>query len=307
MCLLIKTHLYFTEKFTIFANITETSNGFPRLEYDGHTFGRRKLKSDEQLKYFDASTLRWACTKSKRNKRCTATVITRLIDGYVMMRVHNPHHICSKWVIAVTLTMLQGEIERDLIEPNDRKSLRARLLIMISFYAKLLSFRISMFSYIFSVTFKVNYYTQKPVGFFNKMEIPLFHKQFLFFFLRKIRRMKNPYYHLLMKFILYFSAEFTVFANITKAKNKFPRLHYENYTYGRRKRKNEKNPKYFETDIVDWVCTRNDKKNKRRCIARISTKSIDGYVMMRVKNPNHICTSWANDDNRKNETAWNQH
>ena len=162
--------------------------------------------------------------------------------------------------------------------------------------AILWNFYVFFYAKNFSVTFKVNFYTKKPVDFFNKIENLLPQKWFLFFSLRKIRRKSkcfSSYFHLLMKFVLYFSAEFTVFANITKMTNGFPRLHYENYTYGRRKAKYEQNPKNFETDIVDWVCTRSD-KNKRRCIARISTKVIDGYVMMRVRNPNHICTSWAN-------------
>lgn len=52
----------------------------------------------------------WACTKSKygpnptnmqnkrKNHRCTATLHTRIINGYEMVRVANPKHICFEYM-----------------------------------------------------------------------------------------------------------------------------------------------------------------------------------------------------------------
>lgn len=93
----MKSFCLFSIEFTIFAEITETTAGFPRLHYEGHTFGRRKLKSDVNSKYYDKEHMRWICTRSDKNKRrCTATIMTKVIDGYVMMREKNLNHICTK-------------------------------------------------------------------------------------------------------------------------------------------------------------------------------------------------------------------
>lgn len=35
-----------------------------------------------------------------------------------------------------------------------------------------------------------------------------------------------------------------------------------------------------------WKCTRTN-ENKKRCAATVTTKLIDGHVMMRVQNQNH--------------------
>lgn len=81
----------------MFANITETSKGYPRLQYEDYTYGRRKLKKNEDPKYLDAAEMHWTCTRSDNNKkRCTARIITKVIDGYVMMKERNPTHICTK-------------------------------------------------------------------------------------------------------------------------------------------------------------------------------------------------------------------
>lgn len=76
----------------IFANITDGQNGYPRLQHGGYTFGRRKVKNHG----FEEGCMKWTCTRSAKNKkRCTASVETKIIDGYVMMRVINANHICS--------------------------------------------------------------------------------------------------------------------------------------------------------------------------------------------------------------------
>lgn len=86
----------FAGDFTVFADISKTGNGFPRLQYEGYTFGRRKCRSNENTRDFGADNIQWICTRSDRNKkRCTAKMLTKVIDGYVMMRVKNPHHICN--------------------------------------------------------------------------------------------------------------------------------------------------------------------------------------------------------------------
>lgn len=83
----------FTGKFTMFANITETSKGFPRISYNGHTYGRRKMKHNGN-KYFEETTL-WVCTKTVKKRRCTARLETKKINGFIMMHERKQHHICN--------------------------------------------------------------------------------------------------------------------------------------------------------------------------------------------------------------------
>lgn len=82
----------FAEKFTIYAAITQTPTGFPRIMHEGFSFGR-KTNSDQDL---DKKVL-WICTGSDINRlRCTAKIYTKVIDGYVMMYVKKREHTCVK-------------------------------------------------------------------------------------------------------------------------------------------------------------------------------------------------------------------
>ena len=78
----------------MFANITETSRGFPRILYDGCTYGRKKSKKEDSNKYFEDTTL-WVCTKNVGKRRCTAMLETKKIDGFIMMQERKNNHICK--------------------------------------------------------------------------------------------------------------------------------------------------------------------------------------------------------------------
>lgn len=88
----------FAGKFTMFANITETSKGFPRILHDGHTYGRRKKQNSNGKKYFEDSAF-WVCTKNVNKRRCTAKLETKIIDGFIMMHERKAHHICQPDII----------------------------------------------------------------------------------------------------------------------------------------------------------------------------------------------------------------
>lgn len=78
-------------EFTTFANITESARGFPRLISDGYHFGLPKMN------HINKETIVWQCTGSDANrKRCTASVVTKTIDGYAMMCDRKREHICTK-------------------------------------------------------------------------------------------------------------------------------------------------------------------------------------------------------------------
>lgn len=83
--------VYFSE-YTIFANITKSARGFPRLIYDDHTYGL------QYGSYIEKEKNTWTCTGSEllSRKRCLASVKTKIFDGFAMLRVHNTNHICKK-------------------------------------------------------------------------------------------------------------------------------------------------------------------------------------------------------------------
>lgn len=76
----------------MFANISETSKGFPRISHNGHTYGRRKMKTTN--KYFEDTAL-WVCTKTVNKRRCPAKLATKKINGFVMMHERCSQHICK--------------------------------------------------------------------------------------------------------------------------------------------------------------------------------------------------------------------
>lgn len=95
----VNYYFVFPEDFTIFAEVTQSANGFPKILYDNYAYGRKTTnyiwrkanKCDQAVSY-------WACTGSdlKTKKRCLASIMTRVIDGYTMMRFKNPNHLCTK-------------------------------------------------------------------------------------------------------------------------------------------------------------------------------------------------------------------
>lgn len=69
----------------------QTTTGYPRILYDGYSFGRRKVKNEPHGHQY------WICTGTSENKkRCGAALTTKVIDGLVMMRVKKKTsiHIC---------------------------------------------------------------------------------------------------------------------------------------------------------------------------------------------------------------------
>lgn len=83
--------------FPIFADITESKRGMPRIEYQGHTYGRKLNHGSKEYYEETVHPQRWVCTKNDGNKkRCTASMRSKVINGYVMMQVYNPNHICKK-------------------------------------------------------------------------------------------------------------------------------------------------------------------------------------------------------------------
>lgn len=75
-----------------------------------------------------------------------------------------------------------------------------------------------------------------------------------------------------------------MFAHITSSERGFPRIIHENYSYGRRSTAIAKN------ETIVWVCTGCQSGSRKRCLAAVQTKVIDGLVMMCFRNQNHICT-----------------
>lgn len=73
---------------------------------------------------------------------------------------------------------------------------------------------------------------------------------------------------------------FNIIADIVTTKRGFPRIYYNGYNYGFKRQKKTDN-------ITTWMCTANN--NKRRCIATVDTKYINGVMMMKEQNCGHIC------------------
>lgn len=75
-----------------FAKIKHSVRGYPRVIYDGYSYGLSKASDINREK------ITWTCTGSEfgTRKRCFATVATKNIDGYAMLGVRNQKHICFK-------------------------------------------------------------------------------------------------------------------------------------------------------------------------------------------------------------------
>lgn len=72
--------------------ISYSNRGFPRLHFNGHTFGRRYAKESSS-----AHNMLWKCTRldTVSRKRCLAMVTTKIVNGYPMVYVKNPDHTCD--------------------------------------------------------------------------------------------------------------------------------------------------------------------------------------------------------------------
>lgn len=86
----VNAFLQISEGFYTFADIRTTHNGFPRLHFNGYTYGRRYAKSN-------TPNMHWKCTRIgvDSRKRCLASLVTKVINGYSMVRVKNPNHTCN--------------------------------------------------------------------------------------------------------------------------------------------------------------------------------------------------------------------
>lgn len=74
-----------------------------------------------------------------------------------------------------------------------------------------------------------------------------------------------------------YSTDFAIPAVIIPSKKSHPNITYDGYNFGI----NGKNKNL-------WRCTASD-VNKARCSAMVETKTINGFTMMRLKNPKHKC------------------
>lgn len=81
-------------EYTIYADVTKSIRGYPRIIHDGYAFGLWNASTISEHKI-----ARWVCTGSQpiSRKRCCAAISTKMIDGYVMMCNRKQKHICSKW------------------------------------------------------------------------------------------------------------------------------------------------------------------------------------------------------------------
>lgn len=86
--IVIECELFLIAGFNIEANIVATRHGFPRIEYNGYSFGFKRGKDGGQI-------TTWMCTKNLKKRRCTATVDTKYINGIMMLKVLNPKYLCD--------------------------------------------------------------------------------------------------------------------------------------------------------------------------------------------------------------------
>lgn len=83
------TFISYFSGFTLFAYITKSSRGYPRIIHDGFTYGLPNVKNKDKERNI------WFCTASDaKRKRCSASIETRIIDGYTMLKIHKRQHIC---------------------------------------------------------------------------------------------------------------------------------------------------------------------------------------------------------------------
>lgn len=86
---------------------------------------------------------------------------------------------------------------------------------------------------------------------------------------------------------LIFLSVYPILVKATQTDRGHPRIHHDGYTYGL------KNMAFIHTQEHNtWNCTRTGVRpngTSGRCLAKIETKIINGSLMMRSKDPNHMC------------------
>lgn len=96
---------FFNVGFEIFAHVTASSRGHPRIFNDGYSYGPSSIKR------INKKRLRWLCTASDANrKRCRASIETITVDGQMMLRHLSTGHICQP----ITLKKDKRRKKRDL-------------------------------------------------------------------------------------------------------------------------------------------------------------------------------------------------
>lgn len=82
---------FISDDFNLFANVIETRAGHPRIFHDGYSYGIRKKTKSERNNLIT----RWVCTgNSQHNKRCCASLVSKMDKGYMMMRIIKTVHTC---------------------------------------------------------------------------------------------------------------------------------------------------------------------------------------------------------------------
>lgn len=87
----------FVSGFSVFAKLNETRTF---LCHDGFRYGRNRVSGD--MTY-------WKCCEYHSTK-CKGRVSTRIINGYEMMRMNNPHHNHERRIMEKTTN---STIEKD--------------------------------------------------------------------------------------------------------------------------------------------------------------------------------------------------
>lgn len=76
----------------------KTKRDNPYIIYDGYSFSLPNIQNLNRDKViWQCTNNQKDCAKDQRPKRCTATIVTRIIiiDGYRMLRPRQTNHICD--------------------------------------------------------------------------------------------------------------------------------------------------------------------------------------------------------------------
>lgn len=71
---------------------------------------------------------------------------------------------------------------------------------------------------------------------------------------------------------------FNILARVVHSKRGYPRIHFNGHKYGL---------KEVRQELTVWLCT--GSRNKRRCTGSVQTKYINDAMMMKERNPRHLC------------------
>lgn len=81
---------FISDDFSMYANVVQAKGGHPRIFHDGYSYGIRKKSKNERNNLIT----RWVCTGSNENKRCCASLVSKMAGDYMMMRVIKSIHSC---------------------------------------------------------------------------------------------------------------------------------------------------------------------------------------------------------------------